>query len=259
MPTYLITGSSRGLGLELSAQLSTQPSTSEEETVVFATARSAPSSGLQKLIDGSSGRVVYVRLDAADVGSIKMAAEEVEHHLKAKGLGEGLDMLINNAGVMPVTPEGIAKMTDLTSTFVTNVEGVHSVTSAFLPLLQKGKEKKVFNISTTLGSMSMAKRFALFPAPAYKITKAALNMLTVQYAQEYAEQGFTFAAISPGWLQTDLGGGQADLTVEEGAKAVLEIMHGKGREDNGKFLNVRVKGWENNPGLNQYGGGITPW
>lgn len=52
--------------------------------------------------------------------------------------------------------------------------------------------------STTLGSITMAPRFALFPVPAYKVSKAALNMLTVQYAQSFADQGFTFLAISPG-------------------------------------------------------------
>lgn len=52
--------------------------------------------------------------------------------------------------------------------------------------------------STTLGSIGIASRYAIFPAPAYKVSKAALNMLTVQYAQSFADQGFTFLTISPG-------------------------------------------------------------
>ena len=57
-----------------------------------------------------------------------------------------------------------------------------------------------------------------------------------------------------------MGGGEAaDLTVEESGKAVLEIVDGAGKESNAKFYNVRVSGWEENPGLNQYAGGVIPW
>jgi NAD(P)-dependent dehydrogenase (short-subunit alcohol dehydrogenase family) len=67
-----------------------------------------------------------------------------------------------------------------------------------LTLLELGKQKKIINISTTLGSLTMAPRFSIFPVPAYKIAKAALNMLTVQYAQEYASKDFVIFALSPG-------------------------------------------------------------
>jgi NAD(P)-dependent dehydrogenase (short-subunit alcohol dehydrogenase family) len=72
------------------------------------------------------------------------------------------------------------------------------VTREFLPLLQKGNVKKVINISTTLASIGDASYFVTMPCPAYKISKAALNALTVQYALEYAKEGFTFLALSPG-------------------------------------------------------------
>lgn len=87
---------------------------------------------------------------------------------------------------------------DLEAVFRDNVVGAHVVTSAFLPLLRKGTQKKVANLSTTLGSMEMAPRYKVFPVPAYKVAKAALNMLTVQQALEYGEEGFTFLVLSPG-------------------------------------------------------------
>jgi NAD(P)-dependent dehydrogenase (short-subunit alcohol dehydrogenase family) len=69
------------------------------DNLISATASGTPSSGLQKLIDGSSGRVVYVKFDAAGIANVKKAAGEVEHYLKAKGVVRVLDVLINNAGV----------------------------------------------------------------------------------------------------------------------------------------------------------------
>ena len=106
MATYLITGSSRGLGLELVTQLAALPSA--EVGRIFATARSGPTAELTRLIEGSSGRVVYVKLDTSDQTSVKNAAAEVARNLEAEGFG--LDVLINNAAIMPVSAEGIETM-----------------------------------------------------------------------------------------------------------------------------------------------------
>ncbi|KAL8643140.1 MAG: hypothetical protein Q9228_000265 [Teloschistes exilis] len=99
------------------------------------------------------------------------------------------------------------------------------------------------------------------PIPAYKISKAALNMLTVQYALSLEKEGFTFIIMSPG-LRTDIRnafGIEADLPVAAGATAVLEAVHQYGKEENGKFYNIRVAGWEEKEGLNQYDGLNPPW
>lgn len=61
------------------------------------------------------------------------------------------------------------------------------------------------------------------------------------------------------WLQTDLGGDDADLNAQTGAKAVLEAVQKYGKESNGKFFNILVAGWEQNEGLNQYDGAVPPW
>ncbi|KAL8711807.1 MAG: hypothetical protein Q9220_003751 [cf. Caloplaca sp. 1 TL-2023] len=256
MANYLITGSSRGLGLELATQLAAMPT--NQTSIVFATARQQASAKLQELIDASHGRVVFVALDSTDQQSVKNAVVSVDRMLK----GWGLDVLINNAGIIPMTSGGIEAMDNLSDTLNTNVTSVHNVTSAFLPLLRKGTQKKVFNISTTLGSLTLASNYHFMPVPAYKISKAALNMLTVQYAIALKEEGFTFIAISPGWLRTDMGSAlsaNADLLVEEGGKAVLEIVHRDGKESSGRFYNIRVSGWESNEGLNKYDGQSIPW
>jgi NAD(P)-dependent dehydrogenase (short-subunit alcohol dehydrogenase family) len=103
MATYLITGASRGLGLEFTRQLSSRPIS--EVSKVFATARGdAPS--LKELSKNSSGRVVVIKLDSTDEATIKAAAAEVEARLD----GKGLDVLINNAGISQFSPKGVAQM-----------------------------------------------------------------------------------------------------------------------------------------------------
>lgn len=99
-----------------------------------------------------------------------------------------------------------------------NVNGAQIVTAAFLPLLRKGSRKLVVNVyvlgtnskgdmqmmltfflrSSTLSSITLAQKYAFQPAPAYKISKTALNMLTVQWALQFAQEGFTFICINPG-------------------------------------------------------------
>ncbi|GLB07533.1 hypothetical protein AtubIFM57258_002876 [Aspergillus tubingensis] len=252
MASYMITGASRGIGLATARTLASKPAS--EVSVIFAAARTK-TDDLKRLVAQSPGRVHHVSMDVESKNSIRTAVGTVESVL----LGKGLDVLINNAGIMPSTRGGIENMDNLDSVFHTNVTSAHMVTSAFLPLLKKGNQKKVVNISTTLGSITMAPRFALFPVPAYKVSKAALNMLTVQYAQSFADQGFTFLAISPGWVKTDLGGERADITAEQSVQGLLDIIVPATQEDNGKFFNIRVPGWEQAEGLNQYDGAVVPW
>ncbi len=146
MSSYLITGAGRGLGLELVTQLVQAPAS--QVSVVFAASRREPSSPLQKLIDSSSGRVVHVPMVITERASLDKAAAEVEAKLGDKGL----DVLINNAGVMPPTFEGIAKMDNLRYALEVNVEAVHETIAAFLPLLKKGTLKKVVNMYVAIPS-----------------------------------------------------------------------------------------------------------
>ncbi|KAJ5084549.1 C-factor [Penicillium alfredii] len=96
------------------------------------------------------------------------------------------------------------------------------------------------------------------PSPAYKITKAALNSLTVQYALDYKKEGFTIFAFAPGWLRTELGGDIAGLSIKQGAQASVEKILGTGKEQNGQFIIIKVKGWEKVEGRHQYHGGNVP-
>ena len=98
----------------------------------------------------------------------------------------------------------------------------------------------------------------MIPTHAYKISKAALHMLSKQYAIEYAKEGFTVVCISPGHLKTDLVGGHGDFEVSVGASEVKRIILEASTKQNGKFMNIHVPGWENAlPG--RYDGEELPW
>ena len=104
MANYLVTGSSRGLGLQVASQLASLPDA--EVGKIFATTRSETAPEVQKLVERYPSRVVHVQLDATDEQSAQKAAAEVERSLA----GKGLDVLINNAGVMDYSVDGIHKM-----------------------------------------------------------------------------------------------------------------------------------------------------
>ncbi|KIY03420.1 uncharacterized protein Z520_00111 [Fonsecaea multimorphosa CBS 102226] len=253
MSAYLVTGAGRGLGLEFISQLSKLPE--DQISIIFAATRSDPSDALQQLITRSKGRVVHLPMVITDRDSIKTAVAQVDKTLA----GKGLDVLINNAGVMPHCMDGIETMDNIEDVFKVNVAAVHDVTAAFLPLLRKGGQKKVLNITSTLGSKAMAPQYWFAPVPAYKVSKAALNMLTLQYALELGKEGFTFLMVSPGYLKTDMSGDRADLPVEVGARATLDILFKSTTKDNGSYQNIHVPGWENVEGPNKYGGGEVSW
>lgn len=142
MSSYLVTGANRGIGLELVRQISQLPE--KEVSTVFALNRNK-SDGLQKLIDGSKGRVVNVTAEITKQADVDAAVKQVESHLPK---GKGLDILINNAGIMPFGAAGVANLEagQLQQVFDVNVVSAQRVTAAFLPLLQKGQEKKIMNM-----------------------------------------------------------------------------------------------------------------
>ncbi|KAK5097919.1 hypothetical protein LTS08_006674 [Lithohypha guttulata] len=257
MSSYLISGASRGLGLELVRQLSLLPSS--QVSSVFAITR-GPSDQLNKLISSQSdsSRITNVVIqDLTSAQDVAAGVSEVEKHLA----GKGLDVVVNNAGAMTFTNGKVWDMPgeDLAEIFRTNVVTAQVLTAGCVDLLKRGIAKKIVNISTTLGSMTQVHKYSWASNYSYKISKAAMNMLTAQYAIGLGQEGFTTISVTPGWLKTDMGSAQADLDVEVGVAAVVDIILKSTVEQNGKFLNIKVDGWENAQGPNQYDGAEVPW
>jgi NAD(P)-dependent dehydrogenase (short-subunit alcohol dehydrogenase family) len=244
MVTYLITGCSRGLGLELTKFFVSASS----ENIIFAAARSK-TAALDSVIESSPGQVHFIPLEVTSDDSVSSAVTAVTEKLH----GAGLDVLINNAGIQIYEHEGATKMHALEETLRVNTIGVHRVSSAFLPLLEKGKLKKLVIVSSELGSMHEKDFSAMVPTASYKVSKAAVNMIMVQYALELKPKGFTVFCVNPGWLKTDMGGSVANLEPEVGAKEVVRIIEQATPEDSGKFLQINVPGWD------IYHGGEVKW
>ncbi|KAM0263894.1 hypothetical protein ACHAQJ_000929 [Trichoderma viride] len=224
---------------------------------VFVLTRGSPSAELSAIMETAGKRVIHIKCEVVDNASVQRAAAEIEEKLG----GEGLDILINNIGIMPVTPDGIRTMDpeELIRAFDVNVVAAHRVTAALIPSLQLGKQKKIIMISSSVASVAWVDRYSWSPTFAYKITKTAMSMLTAQYAMEYKKEGFTFLAINPGWVKTDMGSENADLDLKTAVKGIFDLIDKADTSYNGKFYNIHVPGWEHNEGVNQYEGAEIPW
>jgi NAD(P)-dependent dehydrogenase (short-subunit alcohol dehydrogenase family) len=213
MKRILITGCSRGIGRALVEEFLANG------WQVCATARQ-----LDKLtgLRGASA----LALDVCDDDSVAAARE---------ALGwDSLDALINNAAVFPGEGNETFEATDLEwfrEAFDSNVVGPARVTRAFLPLLRNTPGARVINISSGAGSISEKEDSLYYP---YSVSKAALNMLTRALAAEFRDLIVT--ALSPGWVQTEMGGTNAPLTPRDSARSLFRTITGLQTDQSGKFL-----------------------
>jgi NAD(P)-dependent dehydrogenase (short-subunit alcohol dehydrogenase family) len=206
----LVTGANKGLGRETVRRLAALG------WDVFLTAR-----------DEERGRVAaaelgvrFVLLDVASDESVTAAVQAVHHQVGR------LDVLVNNAGV-GAAPTAIdeTRAADLRDMFDVNVLGPVRVTNAFLPLLRAAEHPRIVMVSSTLGSIAFSGQphvlDAVPPQLGYPAAKAALNMITVQYAR--ALDGIKVNAVEPGYTATDLTGNRGHQTVTEGADPIVRL------------------------------------
>ncbi|XP_072279120.1 C-signal-like [Pyxicephalus adspersus] len=248
----LITGCNRGIGLELVHQLLQQPNPPKQ---IFATCRNPNSPQNQKLneLAAQNPSVVVIKLEATNSNSIQEAKKEVEKHLH----GAGLNVLINNAGIMSDSRPESADSEDFLNVYNTNVVGPLLITKAFLPFLKKAAKENpdkplgcgksaLINVSTLLGSIEKTpETFFSFPVLSYRCSKAALNMLTRCQSLEFQKDGILCTALHPGWVQTDLGGPHAPLTVDQSVKGIIKVLGNLSENHAGILVD-----WEGN---------IIPW
>jgi NAD(P)-dependent dehydrogenase (short-subunit alcohol dehydrogenase family) len=228
----LITGANKGIGLEASRQLARLG----HHVIVSARSAERGEEAVGKL--KSEGlKVDFLLLDTADLDSIQRAARELKQRVDA------LHVLVNNAAILDTWMGTVLTATkeDLIGTFVTNVVGPVLLTQALVPLLEAGKPSRVINVSSRLGSVAdMTDGWA-----GYGISKAALNAATRKLAQALQSKGISVNAASPGWVRTDMGGENANLSLEEGAKNIVRLITDVPAKITNKFL--------------AEGGGEIPW
>jgi len=148
-----------------------------------------------------------------------------------------LDVLINNAGIYP--DQGVTVLTlprDLLDrTFQTNTFGALEVTQAFLPYLRKAPATRVINLSSGYGQLD-----GLSPdVPSYCLSKLALNGLTIMLAQALKADRIAVNSMCPGWVRTEMGGPNADRSVEEGADTAVWLAADTPHDLTGKFFRDR--------------------
>jgi len=215
MTATLITGANKGLGFETARQLIAGGHT------VYLGSRDAERG--RRAAEQLGARAV--QLDVTDDVSVAAAVKTVE----ADG---GLDVLVNNAGIAEewTSSNVVVGAADLTAdlmrrTFETNVFGTVRVLHAFLPLLLRSAAPVVVNVSSGLASLTRLTtpggRSYAYPGVAYPASKAAVNMITVQYAKAFPTMRIN--AVEPGFTSTDLNGNTGAQTVEEGAEIIVRM------------------------------------
>lgn len=225
----LVTGGNRGIGLEVVKQLAGRG------WRVLLGARDAKA-GAEAVQSLGLPSVELLPLDIADGASVAAAAAA------AAGQVPHLDALVNNAAILQDDHVSVLEGDPAVylRTFDTNVVGTLRVTQAFLPLLLKSPGARIINVSSTAGQLSTMEHWA----PAYSISKTALNALTMQLAAALTEKKIAVNTISPGWVRTEMGGPDAPRGVEEGADVIVWLADEAAQSISGKFLRDRkVTDW----------------
>ncbi|MBO9661357.1 SDR family oxidoreductase [Dokdonella sp.] len=221
MAHVLVTGANRGLGLEFVRQL-----LARGERVVATCRQPGRALPLNRLAGEYPGHLTVLPLTLPEPRSIAELARELD------ALDVRLGLLINNAGASVGGERfGTIALDGLRHAFDANAAGPLLLTQALAPRLDA--HAKVVNLSSGLGSI--AGTSALY-TPSYAISKAALNMASKLLSIALAEHGAIVAALSPGWVRTDMGGANAPLGADESVAAMLRVIDRLRPADNGRFL-----------------------
>lgn len=225
MATVLITGSNRGIGLALVREFL------QQGDQVLATARHPDKSReLRDLGEEFADALLVEAMDVGEPSSVHRVRDRAEQEWGA------LDILINNAGIFPERGDERFEDLDLKhfdTAFGINVVGTARVTQVFLPLLRKGSDARIVNISSGAGSITDKSDSRYY---CYSVSKAALNQFSRALAAELKPEGIAVAPITPGWVKTDMGGDNAELTPEESAGSLVKTIKKLTTRQAGLFL-----------------------
>lgn len=213
----LITGANKGIGYEIARQLGARGATIIVGARDIELGTKASNQLLSSQIDARA-----VQLDVTNQKTIDSTAAQIE-----RDFGK-LDILVNNAGILiDQVPPSKLDIETLRQTYETNVFGVFAVTKAMLPLLQKSTAGRIVNISSGLGSLTQNSdpnyEFAGMKLLAYNSSKTAVNALTVLFANELKDTPIKVNAADPGFTATDINQHRGYRTVEQGAKAAVQL------------------------------------
>jgi NAD(P)-dependent dehydrogenase (short-subunit alcohol dehydrogenase family) len=226
MPTVLITGAARGLGLEFTRQYTAKG------WKVLACARTP------EALKGETGDIHAHRLEVTDYKAVRALAKTLS--------GEAIDVLICNAGIGGERGSNAQDLGTLDpdlwrQIFEINTLAPLMMAEAFVEHVARSREKKLIAITSILGSLAHNNGGRYF----YRASKTALNMEWSCLAKELGPRGLICVALHPGWVQTDMGGETAPLTIDQSVPSMVKTIAGLKPSDNGRYI--------------QYDGTELPW
>ena len=228
MPVVLITGANRGIGLELVKRYA---ALGEQ---VIACCRNPDAATELKAV---RGKVAVHALKVDDPASVAALANSLG--------GQAIDLLINNAGVLgPDYGDQTATKMDFegwAQAFAINTMGPVRVMQALLPNLRAARQARVMTVTSQMGALSLDMALG----HAYSATKAAINKFMRLAALDLAKESIAVGLIHPGWVKTDMGGPQADITVEESGAGIVATIEKLNLSTTGSFWkwNGEIHGW----------------
>lgn len=208
----LVTGGNRGIGFEIARKLAAR-----DIAVLIGARNREQGVDAQQRLKHEGLDAEFIFLDVTDALSIQTAVGRIKDNFRR------LDILVNNAGIMVDAQTGITELnvTILLNTLETNAVGPLLLGQACLPLMRKNSYGRIVNMSSILGSLtdiaSPDSLHADVQAPAYRLSKAVLNGITVLLAAQLRGTNILVNSACPGWVRTDMGGDRAPLSPEQGA------------------------------------------
>ncbi|XP_026329402.1 uncharacterized protein LOC113237243 [Hyposmocoma kahamanoa] len=246
MKSVLITGANRGLGLGMVKYLTKK----NEGYQIFATCRNRNTSEELKQLEQENANLHILHLDVTNTSSF----DEISSQIKKVVGGNGLNLLVNNAGVTTkFTKLALVKREQLLDNLTVNTVAPIMLTKALLAHLKQASEANsdkpmgteraaIINMSSILGSIAQNDQGGFYP---YRCSKAALNAATKSMSIDLKKDKILVVSMHPGWVRTDMGGSNAPLDVDSSIQGIFETISKLREEDSGKFL--------------QYDGSELPW
>lgn len=218
MPTCLITGASRGLGLEFAKQYA-----AGDWKVIAACRRPDEAEALGAL----QGNVQIYPLDVTDFARVEQLARKLS--------GEAIDLLINNAGVSGprVVSYNSVDYAAWCEVLRANTMAPLKVCVAFLDHLTRGRQRKIVTISSKMGSMTDNTSGGAY---IYRSSKAAVNAIMKSLSMDLRDQDIIVVVLNPGWVRTDMGGPGARIDSFESVAGMRDVINNLRIEDSGRFL-----------------------
>jgi NAD(P)-dependent dehydrogenase (short-subunit alcohol dehydrogenase family) len=230
--TIVITGTNRGIGLEMAKQYA------EAGWTVIATARRPEAATDLNMLANKHKSVTVEQLDVADAKSIEAFAVRLK--------GKPVDVLVNNAGMLGDVPKQTIGALDhevFNQVMAANTFGAVKLTEALKPNLMAGQMKKAFGMTSGLGSSALVTRRGGFYA--YRMSKAALNMGFRALAADWRADGIMVGLIAPGMVETDLlrasGFPGRGITPQESVAGMMKVIDGMTLESNSQAINYDGK------------------